>query len=130
MTGEAGSLSHLDPEDRRVGKIEKIQLRPGMRLVSNLAHLDHQSIRIRFQSHREIRCAGSFEHHAGDSRHWLSYANPLQQRVIDRNRAAGEAARKRGVVQIEIDSLWIGQPMRFILHLILDVNYHGAGVSR
>ena len=41
----------------------------------------------------------------------------------------GELWSQRSVVQIKINSIWIRQAMRFVLHLIFEVEHNGAGIG-
>ena len=107
---------------------EKVDLRPGLRLGSGFAHLDHQAVGIGLQADGEIRGAVGFQHYTGYSGHGLGHADSLQQRVVHRNRPGRKSRGQRGVMQVEINSLWIRQAMGFVLDLVLHVNYDGAGI--
>src|SRR5207244_10946312 len=67
---------------------------------------------------------------SGDPRRGLCDTYPRQVCVIDLNVLPEESRRKRGIVQIEIDSFRITKPMCFILNLLLQAYDHGAAVGR
>ncbi len=88
--------------------------------------LNHDSIRIRFHTHRKIRALAGIEHHTRYARNRLRNPYSCQRHVAYVDGLPFQTVRQRGVVQVKINALWGHQAMHFIRRLVLHIDNHGA----
>jgi len=97
---------------------------------ADFADFHDQAVRIGSEADGEVGVGLGFEHDAGHARHGLRHANAADEGVADIDRFIGEIGGELGVVKIEVNAIGPGQAMRFILHLVFEVEHHRAGIRR
>ena len=71
-----------------------------------------------------------FENNPGNATGRLGHPNFFDKCVIDDDCLVQQSRRHFRVMQIKINSGGIIDRVRFILHLIFEINYHGARFAR